>query len=35
MIEDTIEFAEYEEYLKFQEEFNEPWEDLEDEIFFV
>jgi hypothetical protein len=35
MIEDTLAFAEYEAYLEFQAEFNEPWPDLAEEIFFI
>jgi hypothetical protein len=35
MIEDTLAFAEYEAYLEFQDEFNEPWPDLEPELFFA
>jgi len=35
MIEDTLEFEEYETYLEFEEEFNEPWIDLEPELFFL
>lgn len=35
MIEDTVEFAEYEAFLEFQDEFNEPFPDIEPELFFV
>lgn len=35
MIEETLAFAEYEAYVEFQDEFNEPWPELTDELFFI
>ena len=35
MIEDTMEFAEYEEYVTLQNEFDDTFAELEDELFFV
>jgi len=35
MIEETLAFAEYEAYMEFQDDFNEAWAELTDELFFI